>query len=397
MSMARSSFSTLPFNPAVLRWARLLGDYSLEEAGKAANVPASKIDDWENKDAVPTVRQARLLADLYKRPFLEFFAATIPQLPKIELVPDFRLNNKGATPLGEKTLREVQEWAETQRLNAIDLFEMNSEEIPKFPKTLYATENSDPEAIAVKARKAIDFPISKQLSLRGNDKQNFSKILRHKLEEIGVLIFKDARLKECNARGLCAFHELLPIIIIGSEAPAGSAFTLIHEFGHIILKQSAVSGSVLPRTSTQNIARIETWCNKFASAFLMPEATVRDMVPNTRMVPEISDAELGGYARNFSVSSHAMLVRLVQLKLVNEKYYWEVKRSQFLQEESQFKAGGRSTYYGSRYRSHNGDLYTGLVLDAWTSGRITNHNAAEYMGIKNLSHLFDIRKHFNAE
>lgn len=52
---------------------------------------------------------------------------------------------------------------------------------------------------------------------------------------------------------------------------------------------------------------------------------------------------------------------------------------------------GRPKYYGSRYRSSLGNLYTGFVIEAWNSGRITNHSAAEYMGIKNFEHLFAIR------
>ncbi len=48
-----------------------------------------------------------------------------------------------------------------------------------------------------------------------------------------------------------------------------------------------------------------------------------------------------------------------------------------------------------RYRARQGDLYTGLVLEAWANDRITNHNAGEFMGIKNMNHLEDIRRHFS--
>lgn len=395
--MARFLNIALPFNPDVLKWARRLGNYSFDDAGKALKVPASKIEEWEKKDSTPTVRQARLLADFYKRPFLEFFSETVPQLQRTQLVPDYRMTKDKTTPSGERILTEVQEWAESQRLNAIDLFEINGEEIPQFPRSLYATEIDDPEAIAAHVRKAVGFTIKEQLSLRGNDKQNLFKILRQTLEQNGVLVFKDSLLKECYARGLCVFFDVLPIIVISSESPAGSAFTIVHEFGHIILNQSAVSGIVIPKNTKQSIARTEAWCNKFASAFLMPAETIRQIVPFKKMVAEISDEELGGFARKLSVSQHAMLVRLVQLGLVNEKYYWEIKRPEFLIKESKFKAGGRSKYYGSRYRNHNGDLYTSLVLEAWSSRKITNHNAAEFMGIKNLTHLYDIRKNFYAE
>jgi hypothetical protein len=86
----------------------------------------------------------------------------------------------------------------------------------------------------------------------------------------------------------------------------------------------------------------------------------------------------------------------VELGYVKENFYWKVKRAHFVAQESSFKASGRSEYYGSRYRSSRGDLYTGLVLDAWSNGAITNHNAAEFMGIKNIAHLDAIRDRFRS-
>jgi len=89
-----------------------------------------------------------------------------------------------------------------------------------------------------------------------------------------------------------------------------------------------------------------------------------------------------------------MLIRLVNLGYVSEAYYWETKKPQFDRDEEHFKGFGLPKYYGRRYEGSVGDLYTGLVLEAWNSGRITNHNAAEYMGIANFKHLNDIRDNF---
>ena len=89
-----------------------------------------------------------------------------------------------------------------------------------------------------------------------------------------------------------------------------------------------------------------------------------------------------------------MLIRLVDLRYVTPSYYWEVKRPQFLEEEANYRGFGRAKYYGTRYVNSLGEFYTSLVMQAWSAGRITNHNAAEYMGIKNLAHLKDIKANF---
>ena len=90
-----------------------------------------------------------------------------------------------------------------------------------------------------------------------------------------------------------------------------------------------------------------------------------------------------------------MLIRLVDLNYVTRDFYWRIKRPQFIQEEENYEPPFmRSPYYGSRYKNSRGDFYTGLVIEAWENGLISGHNAAEYMGIKNLQHLDDIRRHF---
>ena len=108
----------------------------------------------------------------------------------------------------------------------------------------------------------------------------------------------------------------------------------------------------------------------------------------------MSDERLAELASRFRVSPHAMVIRLVHLGYINANFYWGVKKPLFDAIEAKYKSMGRPKYYGSRYRSSLGNLYTGLVIEAWNSGRITNHSAAEYMGIKNFEHLFAIRDNF---
>jgi hypothetical protein len=128
----------------------------------------------------------------------------------------------------------------------------------------------------------------------------------------------------------------------------------------------------------------------------MPSEQIHAIAGAPPTTPEktFPDAELSRLADIFRVSPHAMIIRLVHLGFVEARYYWDVKKSEFDAADREYKSFGRSPYYGSRYKSAQGDLYTALVLEAWGAGRITNHNAAQFMGIKNLSHLYDIRDRF---
>lgn len=387
----------LPFRGQMLRWAREWRGRSIEDAAKKLGTNPANIEAWERGEAVPSVRQARILAGFYERGFLEFFLETPPPVTESTLVPDFRLHRNATDPSGDRELRAIQSWAEEQRLNALDLYEMLGDAPPPFAAELIATTASNPETIAIAARKMAALGVGEQMSLLSAERSNMPKLVRRAIERLGVLVLKESALAKYGVRGLCVFATPLPVIVYGTEAPAAQSFTMAHELGHVILQQSAISGPPSARDSKSATEAVERWCDQFAGAFLVPADAMASVwaKPNSAL-PAMGDDMLAKLANTFCVSRHAMLLRLVHLGYVDPAFYWDVKRPEFLQQERNFKGGGRAKYYGTRYRSSHGDLYTGLVLEAWGSGVITNHNAAEFMGIKNLRHLNDIRDDFHS-
>lgn len=387
----------LPFNPGVLRWAREWRGRSVEEAARKANTTVERVESWEAGQASPSVRQARLLADLYERGFLEFFLARPPEIAESKLVPDFRLHRDVADPRSDRELQAIQSWAEEKRLNALDLFETIREPVPELPADLFADIGSNPETVAMLARERAEFSIEEQLGLTPQTRATMPKLVRAAIERLGILVLKEGALAKHGVRGLTIFAPSLPVVVFGTEAPVAQSFTMAHELGHIILQQSAISGPPSAREDATPAEAAERWCDQFAGAFLVPaDAMAKQWAKPNAPLAAIGDDTLGQLANTFAVSRHAMLIRLVHLGYVEPSYYWDIKRPEFLQRERDFKGGGIPKYYGVRYRSAHGDLYTGLVLEAWSEGAITNHNAAEFMGIKNLRHLFDVRDNFSS-
>ena len=385
----------IPFNADVLRWAREWRGRSVDEVATKLKQPVQKIHDWEDKKSgvVPTVLQARSLADFYERPFLEFFRRSPPPVKEPDLVPDFRWprDAKRLNAEQERDLKSILAWAEAQRENALDLYSEIGEVAPTLGEEFFASVKKDADVAAARARTVLQFDISEQKSLKSSQQHLLPSVLRRRFEAAGVLTFRRTDLKKLSIRGICIYAAPLPIVIFGAESPAAQAFTLAHELAHVALRESGIIGPVRKKSS-----ETEKWCDQFAASFLMPREMVRDAVGPKPNIPMdyISDDDLAAYARIFRVSRHAMLVRLVHLGYVKESFYWNNRKSKFDSEEANYKPFGRAEYYGTRYKNVLGDLYTGLVLQAWSSGRITNHSAAEFMGIKNFSHLHDIREHF---
>lgn len=386
------------FNPTMLRWAREWRGRTLEEAANKVSKTADEIAAWEAQDRPseikgPTVKQARDLADLYDRSFLEFFRDEPPVLSESELVPDYRMQRGVETDATDiRELKAIQTWAEEMRTNALDLYDELREPVPEVPVELFASLPFSNEVAAENARKVLNFSIEEQLAIKTKDQDQLPNLLRTKFERIGILTLRNSDLHKYGARGICIAASPLPIVVIGNEFASAQAFTLAHELGHVVLRQSAISG---PRRR-DNPFNVEQWCDSFSASFLMPRGAVQGMLgaPPSDPAPNFDDVALSEIAARFRVSQHAMLIRLVHLRYVSADYYWGTKKPQFDQADANIKKFARPRYYGRRYETNVGNLYTGLVLEAWSSGRITNHNAAEYMGIKNFEHLNDIRANF---
>lgn len=378
-----------PVNPEMLVWAREQSGKTLEEVARKY----SKIVSWEQEESLPTVKQARDLANYYNRSFLEFFRSRPPELKQSKQIFDFRMNRGAPDPHDLPGLKSIQQWAEAKREDALDLLSELGEKPKRIPEGFFATIQDSSEDVANRARELMSFSFEEQISVVYSKKDTIVSILRQKIEEFGVMVLKTGELQAFKARGMCLADFPLPVIVFGNESPGAQLFTLLHELAHIALHQSGILGYI----DKSYDKPVEKWCDQFAASFLMPILEVNRHLGDVPASPEqsISDEELLSFAKYFRVSSQAMLIRLVHLNYVDARYYWNVKKPQFEEEEKNYQFYGRPSYYGSRYKSSLGDFYTSLVVEAWGSGRITNHNAAEYMGIKNISHLFDIRDNFH--
>lgn len=384
----------LPYNPAMFRWARERLAIPVDEAAAKVSVAAVKLTEWEMGEAAPTVRQGRMLADAYGRHFLEFFAPHPPALPEVTLVPDFRsFANTRKTARDEVNLRAVQEWAEEVRGNTLALLELIGEQAPVLTSNLKFALSDNAETAAGIVREAMSFQLDEQTSLKSDEAYTLPGIIRRKIEQLGVLVLKQSGITKLGVRGICLFADPLPTIVFGNEAPGAQAFTLVHELGHVLLRQSGISGA--PGGWGSGSANIEGWCNRFAASFLAPKDAIAEALarPDTPS-EQISLGVLATLAKKFWISRHAMLIRLIDLGYVSANFYWKVMRPIFTKEEEEYKSFGRPPYYGKRFVGSRGEYYTSLVLEAWAQRRITAHNAAEYMGIDNLSHLIDIREDF---
>ncbi|SEO59381.1 XRE family transcriptional regulator [Mucilaginibacter sp. OK283] len=374
--MADKAFVT----PNVLKWARESARMSLETAAAKINVSPDKLNEWENGEAQPTIRQAETLAKAYKRPFALFF---LPEVPRDFLpLQDFR--RQSAKELGTGSVFIIREIQQKQAWIS-DVNESNQEEPLAFVGRF--TIKSNPQTVAKDILSVLEINPAHYSS----DKPIKEWI--DKAEAKGIFIsrtsFIHSRLKldSEEMQGFAIADRFAPFVFINSEDwDAPQLFTLVHELAHIWIAASGISSDIEPQLHDINkLDPIELFCNEVAANALMPA----EIVSHLENPIFESSVNIFKSAKKLGVSSFALLVRAFNMNIINQPVYTKLKKQAdadfkaYLIKEAEKKAkqkektGGPNPYL--LRLNKNSRLFTQIVLDAFRGGRIAPTEASNLL------------------
>jgi Zn-dependent peptidase ImmA (M78 family) len=174
---------------------------------------------------------------------------------------------------------------------------------------------------AAQARQALGVQIEHQVGW--SDERQAFKGWREAVESLGVLTFQVGRVSVEEMRGLSAWQEVLPVIILnGADRLRGRIFTLLHELGHLVLHQDHLC-DWNDITAGQK-SEAEIWCNAFAASLLIPEDALlreyrRPESPRQRLALDWEEARR--LADRFKVSQEVVLRRLAELRQIPKSAY----------------------------------------------------------------------------
>ncbi len=367
--MAEKAYIT----PYVLKWARESARIDEVTAASKVSVPIQKLKDWEAGITQPTIRQAKVLAKTYKRPFALLFLAEIPK--DFQPLQDFR--KKGSKTLGTAStfiIREIQ-----QKQSWISgVYEENNE--PKVPFVGKFSIKDDPTEVSEDITKTLNIHVPNY------ETDNPIKEWISKAEEKGIFISRTSfihsrlTLDSEELQGFAIADSYAPFIFINSddwEAP--QLFTLVHELAHIWIAASGISNEIEPDIREKDkFHPVELFCNEVAANALIPFNLITSVEKSTFK----SAIDVFKVARSLGVSSFAFLVRALNLNLITYKEYDELKQEaifefkEFLireeerkiKRESREKKGGPNPYL--LRLNKNGHLFTQIVLDAFRGGSV---------------------------
>lgn len=335
----------------------------------------TKIVEIENGKNKPTFKQLTTLAELYQVPRWVFIENKLPPEYQYEKMPAFRQFKKSKT-FNIPKLRQLVSRIGQYRNLLLELREDIDEPIPKFCTPVTPLDSTEQTAKNVRKWLHLDGPL------------DFNP-LKKKLEEQNIFIFMTSKYKGWSQidkesfRGFSIFYDVLPVIVINdSDYKRSQSFTLFHELGHLLKKNTAIG--------CKNVRQQEErWCDELAGCILMPSTQELYQL-------HLKDlTELKKVAKKFKVSPYSCLVRLKQLNLINQKKYENFEQQLNNEyEESQKKLregqGGPNRNRVQEVHKQFGDVFTRTVIHAMNSREITLHKASQILDIKRASQILEL-------
>lgn len=365
-------------NKDILRQCREQIGLSLPVVAKKV----TKIAAIEQGDQKPTFKQIDTLADLYKVPRWVFISDHLPERYQFDkAIPAFRqLTDSNADVFSEHKVRSLTARVARFRELILELREDMGEPVTVFhPPEL--KRNATPDFVAQQVRDWLDIT---------EESFEFSK-WKEMLEEKNIFVFMTSKymgwshVDKALFRGLTIYHQKLPIIIINdSDAKKAQSFTLFHELGHLLRKESAIDDW------SAYHQRVEKWCDELSGNVLMPAEQILSAVDNIDDLDAVKDI-----AKCFKVSPYACLVRLRQMMIIDQGAYLgfeaqlkaEYRRLQKKLKESD---GGPARNRSQEVLKQYGHIYANALFQAYHNKEIGLHKLCQAFDLKRASYALEM-------
>jgi Zn-dependent peptidase ImmA (M78 family) len=357
---------SIEIKPEIIKWAVNSAGFKNVEISKKISEKESTVDEWLSGKVKPTLKQLEKLAYLVKRPLASLLLPIVPEekpLPK-----DFRMLPDKVDKFERKTIFAIRKARSLQKLSK-ELSIFVNEETKSKVGEVKITENA--KDIALLYRKTLSME-EKQLKFK--NPYELYHHLRRFLEDFNIFVFQISMPLE-DARGFALSDEKPSVIVLNSkDIIEARIFTLMHEFGHILLGETGID---IPELSSNNV--IEKWCNTFSSNFLLPEEVAKKIFEEEK--DKLTENKtLNYFSRKYKVSKSMLLYSMFKLGFISEGLFNDIME-RFRKAVFEEKKSG-SIPIETKRLSEMGNKFVSLVANNLDKRNITYSDALNYLSIK---------------
>lgn len=373
--MSRKKSINVKIEPPVLNWVLESSGWKDDEIIKKLKINPNTLSRWLKGELNPTLNQLEDLANALKRPLAAFFLS-IPPIEK-PLPKDYRMIPSREGKFDKKTILAIRRGRRLQKVSKELSENLNASMSSHLQE---ATLSIDPAQMAQKYRQ--EFKFSEESQKKFKTAYEVFNFLRDIIEENNVLTFQISMPIE-DARGFALVDDTPAIIVVNSkDSIEARIFTLMHEFGHVLLQESGID---LPEKSLslKNVENVEKWCNEFSSAFLLPEQVAKSLFTINKAVLTETNT-LNKLSRYYKVSKAMLLYNMSKLRFISQTDYEAVleRYKPKKMESSGKKSGGFGASADKKCMSEKGQKFVSLVISNVEKGFITHSDALNYLSIK---------------
>jgi Zn-dependent peptidase ImmA (M78 family) len=331
--------TVIDINPNMLTWAIARAGYELQDFIEKYPL----VINWLEGIKKPTVKQLEKFSNWVHIPFGYLF---LSEPPKEDIpFPFFRTGKNQVDKVSLNVFDTIQILQRRQDWLTDYLIENEMDKISFVGKF---NEKTDYKIIVNDIR--LTLGLTEEWASNFQTFEETLIFISKRIEEIGVIInfngvvennnYRPILVDEC--RGFVIVNDFAPFMFINAaDAKAAQLFTIIHELAHIWLGKSAGfdNHNLLPAEDP-----IEKLCDMVAAEFLVPKDSILRLWNEK---PSIDFAK-----RYFKVSPIVIARRLLDLKLIDKKHFFEfyneyMKAIQFKKDN---QTGGGDFYATSRKR-----------------------------------------------
>ncbi len=337
---------------------------SSPEAASRLNVTETVLSSWEMGREFPDAEELYEIATIYRRPIAYFYEETKEEKTPLDLRKGKGIPGSINTKIKEG-LRQFEQYCELQ---------WELEEVMNKKRTVdigSATLEDDVEILANTERERLNYI--------GGCKNSF-KLLRRRFNEHGIKVFGLSLPEELDGASL--WHKTYgPAILINLTFSQPRAFfTLAHEYSHLMLLVKD-NNEVSVLCDLNDELKIEHFCNRSASAFLVPFIEFKTYLRDKQLksADYYNVNLLTNIAHDFKVSRHVIAIRLEEIKEVEKGFYWRIK-DQLKEVKPPYTRRGKE--WKRKKEKIFGDYYTNLALEAYKVGNLTYSSLSKHMDLR---------------
>lgn len=374
-------------NPNILSQCREQIGLTIEQAGKKSLIRAlEKIEAGEKQ---PSFLQLERLASIYRVSPWVFLRKTLPdQYDFSNTLTSFRkFSQASPADFGNYRIRFITVRVEQLRRLILELREDIGEPVKDFSPPKIKISNSIEAASSIRGWLGVK-------KTTNHEFDGWKKLLDDK----GIFIFCTSKYSDWSKaepelfRGFCIYSDTLPVVVINnSDALSAQSFTLFHELGHLLRKESSLDVSFPSQETT------EKWCDKFASELLMPSEIFSQQIASLDMGHQLNkDVDnIDKVAKGFKVSSLACAFRMREANKISWERYKEIegflrqRRTELKLKQQEEKLPIQRNKAREVLKQY-GTLYAKSVVQAYRDNEIGLLKLCKLFGIKKTSDVIKL-------